>query len=82
MEHTLKTWPVFFADVETGANNFEIRKNDRNFQVGDFLRLEEFEPLTGKYSGDWIKVQINYIVSLDGLPGIPDGYVGMGIEDL
>ena len=48
MEHTLKTWPVFFADVETGAKNFEIRKNDRNFQVGDFLRLEEFEPLTGK----------------------------------
>ena len=87
MEHKLKTWPVFFADVESGVKTFEIRKNDRNFQVGDILILEEYDPweLTeecqvGKYTGHKLRVIVNYTIRLNRIPGISDGFIGMGIE--
>jgi hypothetical protein len=42
-KHTLKCWPVFFAPILTGEKPFEIRLNDRDYEVGDILRLEEWE---------------------------------------
>jgi uncharacterized protein YqfB (UPF0267 family) len=78
--HYLKTWPVFYADVECGAKTFEIRKNDRNFQVGDILCLREYEPKTKKYSGEFLLVSVDYTIHLNGLPDIPDGFIGMSIS--
>lgn len=42
--HKLKIHPPFFASVKRGDKPFEIRKNDRNFKVGDVLELEEWIP--------------------------------------
>jgi Domain of unknown function (DUF3850) len=42
--HELKTWPEFFDRLIDGSKNFEIRKNDRGYRVGDRLRLQEFVP--------------------------------------
>ncbi|HBD0694848.1 TPA: DUF3850 domain-containing protein, partial [Enterococcus faecalis] len=39
--HTLKIETEFFKAVKERRKTFEIRKNDRNFQVGDILILEE-----------------------------------------
>ena len=44
MTHNLKTWPSFFQAVKSKIKPFEIRENDRNFEVGDTLILEEFSP--------------------------------------
>jgi len=44
MTHNLKTWPSFFQAVKSKIKPFEIRENDRNYQVGDTLILEEFSP--------------------------------------
>jgi len=41
--HELKTDPDVFQQVWEGQKTFEIRKNDRNFQVGDMLVLRETE---------------------------------------
>jgi Domain of unknown function (DUF3850) len=41
--HILKTDPTAFADVLSGAKTFEIRLNDRGFEVGDTLQLLETE---------------------------------------
>lgn len=37
--HDLKLDDNYFNDVEKGKKKFEIRKNDRGFQVGDVLKL-------------------------------------------
>lgn len=35
--HELKTLPEYFELVRKGIKNFEVRKNDRDFKVGDML---------------------------------------------
>ena len=80
MKHKLKIWPGLIGPIATGAQTFEIRKNDRDFKVGDVLSLEEYQPVTGRYTGDDIEVKVTYILHIDGFPGFPSGFVGMSIE--
>ncbi|MUG99823.1 DUF3850 domain-containing protein [Scytonema sp. UIC 10036] len=42
--HELKTWKPFFEAVISGEKTFEIRKDDRGFEVGDILHLIEVDP--------------------------------------
>ncbi|NEZ54976.1 DUF3850 domain-containing protein [Adonisia turfae] len=42
--HNLKSWPHHFWPVVRGEKPFEIRKNDRDFKVGDYLALQEYDP--------------------------------------
>jgi len=42
--HELKIWPEFYHAVLSGEKTFELRKNDRDFHVGDVLHLKEFIP--------------------------------------
>lgn len=42
--HDLKTWPQFFDAVASRRKNFEVRRDDRDFQPGDWLLLEEWDP--------------------------------------
>jgi DUF971 family protein len=44
MRHELKTWPEFYRAIQENKKTFELRYNDRNYQVGDELLLREFEP--------------------------------------
>lgn len=39
MIHALKITPNYYEAVKTGAKPFEVRKNDREFVVGDYLAL-------------------------------------------
>lgn len=81
--HDLKTWPEFFEEVAAGRKPFEVRHNDRNFQVGDILVLREFRPIpshngAGSYTGRRITAHIEYLTSF----GQIDGNVVMGIRIL
>ena len=49
MIHQLKILPKFFEKVISGEKTFEVRENDRNFKVGDYLALNEFA--NGDYTG-------------------------------
>ena len=60
--HRLKVWPEFFSHLESRHKQFEIRKDDRGFQVGDMLLLCEWDPSPAdsqgfkrapEYTGKW-----------------------------
>lgn len=51
MTYYLKTIQPFFNDVAFGSKRFEVRKNDRDFKVGDFLVLQEYDPEADTYIG-------------------------------
>jgi len=48
--HHLKVWPWFYRELLTGAKTFELRKNDRDFKVGDTLEEEEWNDATQQYT--------------------------------
>lgn len=73
---TVKTWPVWFDLTITRKKDFEIRKDDRDYQDGDILRQREFDPELKEYSG---RVAISRITcTLRNLPGLAAGYVLIG----
>lgn len=41
MIHQLKIESEYFRKIVEGSKTFEVRKNDRNFHVGDYLGLNE-----------------------------------------
>lgn len=47
--HFLKIWPQYYDMVEAGNKDWEIRKNDRNFKLGDIVILEQWDPETEIY---------------------------------
>lgn len=69
-EHKLKTWPEYYRAITEGKKRFELRKNDRNFQEGDTLILQEWSPETG-YTGRVAKRNVTYILH-GGQFGLPD----------
>lgn len=75
--HELKILPKYFKDIVDGDKNFELRKNDRDFKIGDSLMLREFD--NGAYTGDSIQVVVTYIF-VGGEYGLDKDYVIMGIE--
>ena len=76
MIHQLKAEEDHFKNVIAGLKTFEVRKNDRNFQVGDFLALNEIAKGQG-YTGRCCLVKVPYI--LDDPDYVKDGYVILGI---
>jgi len=67
--HKLKIEQKYLDDLLYGNKKFEIRYNDRGYQVGDFL---EFENEKGKFV-----FAVEYVHS--GL-GLQDGYVCMTVR--
>ena len=65
MEHSIKIKKQYFDKILSKEKTFEIRKNDRDYQVGDTLILEEIDDYDLKWpynSGRKIRVEITYIL--------------------
>jgi len=89
--HELKLNTDYFSAVEAGRKRFEIRKNDRDYQVGDLLALSSFEngsyqrwastmnhignDTVGIHEADTILMTVTYITDYEQ----KDGYVVMSI---
>ena len=83
--HELKTWPVYFRELVSGAKTFEFRKNDRHFQRGDVLHLREWDKEeshidTLRYTGRDLWFEITYV--LTGIEGLQDGYAVLAISEI
>lgn len=60
MTHELKIAGHFFDEISYGKKKFEIRKNDRNFRVGDRVKLQEVNVMG--LTGREITIEIQYIL--------------------
>ena len=76
--HTLKVLPQYFKSLKNGTKSFELRWNDRNFQVGDILILEEYDMILQKYTGNRIIKTITYL--LNDFPGLTSGWVILSLN--
>lgn len=87
MRHKLKTDPQPFNDVASGKKTFEIRYDDRNFQVGDLLELnktrftgEEMKSGVGlEYTGDSVVVRVMHLME-GPVYGLKNGWVIMSVS--
>lgn len=78
MIHELKTWTKYFQEVKSGLKNFEIRRNDRNYNIGDELLLREFNNETGYHTGEICHRKVTYIL-VGGQFGIHPDYCVLGL---
>jgi hypothetical protein len=79
--HELKILPQYFNAIVEGVKTFEVRKNDRNYQVGDILYLREYDFLTfPDYTGREVYVKVTYILSDPEY--VKEGYVVMAIKPI
>ena len=77
MVHELKILPLYFDAVVMREKTFEIRKNDRDFHVGDTLILKEWDG--EKYTGREVTRYVNYIL-YDRMGGLEDGWCIMNLK--
>jgi ASC-1-like (ASCH) protein len=80
MTHGLKTWPEHFQKVKSGEKTFEIRKNDRDFKVGDDIILFEFDPIAEQYTQSFELFKTVTHILHGPFPGLDDGYCIMSIQ--
>ena len=90
--HELKCHPEPFQAVKRNEKNFEFRRDDRDYRVGDELHLLEWLPGDTEhfvsagaivrreigYTGDECHRRVDYIIR-EGF-GIPEGYCIMSIS--
>lgn len=77
--HELKILPQYFEMVANGSKRFELRKDDRDYKVGDLLVLKEYDgkDYTGRKLSAYI---ITYILRNCSEYGLQDGYCILGFS--
>ena len=90
--HNLKLDTEYFDDVKSGKKSFEIRKDDRGYEVGDLLLLRRYKDgefgvnryymmsssfdMTDEEEADTITAVVTYVTNY----AQQDGYVVLGIK--
>jgi hypothetical protein len=60
--HVLKTWPEYFDKILDGTKTFELRQDDRGFEVGNELLLCEYSPVCDQLTGRKVIRKVTYII--------------------
>lgn len=78
MIHELKIKSEYLLAVQDGSKTFEIRKNDRNYKVGDWLHLRGYH--NGQHTGLETVKQISYMFEGNDQYGLKKGFVVLGLR--
>lgn len=77
MNHVLKLQPRFAEAVKEGRKTFEVRRDDRNYKVGDILTFTDLD----KKPYDMGSYEVTYKLTYEDFPdGISKGYCVLGIK--
>lgn len=87
MIHWLKTKNPWFEEVADFDKTFEIRENDRKFQVDDILILAELSdpkdpPRHANSTEAAIICRVTKVLKHDEFEGLAENYVAMGLHVL
>lgn len=74
--HQIRLGESFFDDACSNVKSFELRKNDRDYKVGDILEMMEFAD--GRNTGRMVRKLVTYI--LEDYTGLEDGYCIMATK--
>lgn len=84
--HRLKLNSRWFQEVYDRRKTFEVRFDDREFEVGDYLALQEVvEKQDGTFerTGREVTAKVDFILRAEDFPaGLKEGYVVMAIDVL
>lgn len=80
--HNLKILKQYYEQQVAGIKNFELRKLDRDFSVGDEIKLNEIAPTEklGEYSPTGMSCIVRITSITCGFEGLDDGYGILGTE--
>lgn len=81
MKHTLKTWPPYFEHAMTGVKTFELRRADREFDVGHEVELVEWDFHRERPTGRRLVRRIVYVLGGTDAQafGLKHGHVVLGL---
>lgn len=81
MTHEIKCLPKYFDALVDGLKNFEVRKNDRDYKVGDSLLIREYDSEKKSYTGYELYAPVVYILENDeSFTGLAEGFVVLGLN--
>lgn len=78
-DHALKIDPERWEEVERGDKTHEIRVFDRNYRVGQVLKLLGYDRACGGFTGQALYVRVTCITA-PGTYGLPDNVGVMSIR--
>jgi hypothetical protein len=76
--HVLKTVNPYFEEATQEKKPWELRKNDRDYNAGDYIISREYSAELDKYSNRFMVGEILFI--LENFPGIEKGYCILTIK--
>lgn len=83
--HKLKTWRQYFEAVERCEKTFQVRRDDRGFQKGDRVVLQEVkapgELCAYRPTGRKMEFEIGWVLT-GGHFGLEPGYVAFSLVPL
>lgn len=59
--HIVRSWMHLYQPMAAGLKTHDLRLNDRDYQVGDRLLMQEYDPAKGALTGQETLVEITYI---------------------
>lgn len=83
MTHAVKTWKEYFLHQQNGTKLFELRFDDRNYQIGDTFLSQEYDHVKKEYTGKEINFSIAYILrgKYAELFGLKKGYCILQLKE-
>lgn len=79
--HKLKVWLKYYDATDQEKKPFELRKNDRDFKVNDYLYLQPFDnDKQVEVQQGRIIAKITYVLTDAKEFGLQDGYAILGLK--
>lgn len=78
--HDLKCWPANFTYAKAGVKTVELRNNDRNYRVGEILKLRKWDATEGYDESEPPLYREITHVNLGAAHGLAVGYAALSVK--